>query len=240
MAPGATCHSAQTRANCVAASFGPCYADFNIIGPLAAWLGRSSVPGTPELGHLTRPYGDLRHNLPAEIANAFEFGSYNALAVMAYLLCTIDAGGDWAPHVATHLWAFPANAVPDVRSMDVTLGRIGEDFWQLDRTRAESSYRTFYHTATRLTSNRRAIDTALSPLSRAVWMASICLAVKGVRLGLIGSVTAPTSPELAVEPYDPIPRPSPVPTQLPAARPASAHVNGVRRGLPRSHRCGAS
>src|SRR5699024_8682787 len=66
--------------------------------------------------------------------------------------------------------------------------------------------RVFSHTVIRLTSNRRAIDMTLSPLSWAVCIASSCLAVKGVRLRLFGSVTAPARPESTVEPDDPRPR----------------------------------
>lgn len=60
-----------------------------------------------------------------------QFGSYNALAVMAYLLRTIDPGGDWALRVATHLRAFPRNAVLDVRSMGIAPGWLDDDLWRI-------------------------------------------------------------------------------------------------------------
>ncbi len=59
-----------------------------------------------------------------------QFGSCNALAVMAYLLSTIDPGGDWALRVAAHLRAFPTNAVLDLGWMDVAPGWLGEDLWR--------------------------------------------------------------------------------------------------------------
>ncbi|WP_324523496.1 Abi family protein [Propioniciclava sp.] len=60
-----------------------------------------------------------------------QFGSYNALAVMANLLRTIDPGGDWALRVATLLRAFPKNAVLDLGSMGVAPGWLDEDLWHI-------------------------------------------------------------------------------------------------------------
>ncbi len=60
-----------------------------------------------------------------------QFGSYNALAVMAYLLRTIDPGGDWMLRVAAHLGAFPLNAVLDAGSMGVAPGWLDEDLWRI-------------------------------------------------------------------------------------------------------------
>lgn len=60
-----------------------------------------------------------------------QFGSYNALAVMANLLRTIDPGGDWALRVATLLRAFPKNAVLDLGSMGVAPGWLDENLWRI-------------------------------------------------------------------------------------------------------------
>lgn len=58
-----------------------------------------------------------------------QFGSYNALAVMAYLLRTIDPSGDWALRVAAHLRAFPPNMLLDLGSMGVAPGWLDEELW---------------------------------------------------------------------------------------------------------------
>lgn len=58
-----------------------------------------------------------------------QFGSYNALAVMAYLLRTIAADGDWAVRAADHLHRFPTNASLDVGSMGVASGWLEEELW---------------------------------------------------------------------------------------------------------------
>lgn len=59
-----------------------------------------------------------------------QFGSYNALAVMAYLLRAIDPDGDWAVRVAEHLRGFPENTVLDTGSMGVAPGWLEEDLWR--------------------------------------------------------------------------------------------------------------
>lgn len=106
----------------------------------------------PELSHISRRYAGLRNDLATAIATAFDVptkrprpgqvplpthlsesdapkqsGPYNALAVMACLLRRIDPGSDWALRVATHLRAFPTNAVLDVGSMGVAPGWLDED-----------------------------------------------------------------------------------------------------------------
>lgn len=58
-----------------------------------------------------------------------QFGAYSALAVMAYLLNSIQPGGDWAAQVASVLRDFPAIELVDVGSMGVASGWLEEDLW---------------------------------------------------------------------------------------------------------------
>ncbi|QTX03398.1 Abi family protein [Agromyces archimandritae] len=60
-----------------------------------------------------------------------QFGSYSALAVMAYLLRTIDPDGGWAPRAAEHLRAFPEHAVLDIGSMGVAPGWLEQHLWRI-------------------------------------------------------------------------------------------------------------
>lgn len=59
-----------------------------------------------------------------------QFGSYSALAVMAYLLRSINPAGDWAQRVAGLLRSFPANNVLDVTSMGLLPGWLELDLWR--------------------------------------------------------------------------------------------------------------
>ncbi len=58
-----------------------------------------------------------------------QFGSYNALAVMAYLLRGIDSDCDWNTRVVDHLRRFPANDVVDEGSMGIAPGWLDEELW---------------------------------------------------------------------------------------------------------------
>jgi abortive infection bacteriophage resistance protein len=79
---------------------------------------RPNADQVPLLAHLSQPGAPK------------QFGSYNALAVIAYLLRGIQPGGDWASRVAGHLRRFPANTVLDVGSMGAAPGWLQEDLWQ--------------------------------------------------------------------------------------------------------------
>ena len=59
-----------------------------------------------------------------------QFGCYSALAVMAYLLRTIDADNGWATRVADHLRDFPATPFLDTGSMGVASGWIDQELWR--------------------------------------------------------------------------------------------------------------
>jgi len=79
-----------------------------------------------------RPKGDtvpLLAHLKQEEAPK-QFGTYSALAVMAYLLETVHPGRDWSIRVATLLRNFPATERLDVRSMGVAPGWLEQDLWQ--------------------------------------------------------------------------------------------------------------
>ena len=79
-----------------------------------------------------RPKGDtvpLLAHLNQEEAPK-QFGTYSALAVMAYLLETVHPGRDWSIRVATLLRNFPATERLDVRSMGVAPDWLEQDLWQ--------------------------------------------------------------------------------------------------------------
>ena len=59
-----------------------------------------------------------------------QFGSYNALAVMAYLLRAIDPDGDWGLRVAEHLRSFPESTALGIGSMGVAPGWLDEELWR--------------------------------------------------------------------------------------------------------------
>jgi len=59
-----------------------------------------------------------------------QFGSYSALAVMAYLLRSINPDGNWPRRVASHLHRFPTSAALDVGSMGVASDWLDEDLWR--------------------------------------------------------------------------------------------------------------
>lgn len=59
-----------------------------------------------------------------------QFGSYSALAVMAYLLHAIDTDSDWAARVADHLRHFPATPFLGVGSMGVAPRWLDRELWQ--------------------------------------------------------------------------------------------------------------
>ncbi|RRD04419.1 Abi family protein [Arachnia propionica] len=59
-----------------------------------------------------------------------KFGSYSALAVMAYLLREVDSEGDWAKRVVKHLSQFPSGNGLEVRSMGIADGWLEERLWQ--------------------------------------------------------------------------------------------------------------
>ncbi len=72
---------------------------------------------TPLLAHLTRD------DAPKQ------FGTYSALAVMAYLLRSITPDGDWAPRLAMHLRSFPKHPPVGIESMGMLETWLDEDLW---------------------------------------------------------------------------------------------------------------
>ncbi|WIE83127.1 hypothetical protein [Curtobacterium sp. MCPF17_021] len=59
-----------------------------------------------------------------------QFGVYNTLAVMAYLLRSIPSDHDWAERVAAFLGAFPSNEHLDLSSMGVGAGWLDHAIWR--------------------------------------------------------------------------------------------------------------
>ncbi|CAQ02035.1 Abi family protein [Clavibacter sepedonicus] len=81
---------------------------------------------------LKRPKGNtvpLLAHLTQEEAPK-QFGTYSALAVMAYVLETVHPGRDWAVRVAALLRNFPTTARLNVGSMGVAAGWIEQDLWK--------------------------------------------------------------------------------------------------------------
>ncbi|QHO68871.1 hypothetical protein BHD05_03665 [Marisediminicola antarctica] len=58
-----------------------------------------------------------------------EFGVYNALAVMAYLIESIHQDGDWAARAAIHLRGFPSTEYIEAGSTGIALGWLEEQLW---------------------------------------------------------------------------------------------------------------
>ncbi|PPG66530.1 abortive phage infection protein [Rathayibacter rathayi] len=80
-----------------------------------------------------RPKGDivpLLSHLTQEDAPK-QFGTYSALAVMAYLLEAVHPGREWSARVAALLAAFPSSPRVTVVSMGVAEGWLEQDLWQV-------------------------------------------------------------------------------------------------------------
>lgn len=79
-----------------------------------------------------RPKGDavplLSHLTQQEAPK--QFGTYSALAVMAYLLESVHPGRDWSIKVATLLRNFPTTEHLDVGSMGVAAGWLDQNLWR--------------------------------------------------------------------------------------------------------------
>jgi len=63
-----------------------------------------------------------------------QFGVYNALAVMAYLLRSVPSDDGWAPRAAAMMRDFPSSEVADVRSMGAVPRWLDEPLWQVTRS----------------------------------------------------------------------------------------------------------
>ena len=78
-----------------------------------------------------RPKGDavplLAHLTQGEAPK--QFGTYSALAVMAYLLETVHPGHEWSARTATLLRSFPSVEHLDVQSMGVAPGWLDQELW---------------------------------------------------------------------------------------------------------------
>jgi len=58
-----------------------------------------------------------------------QFGVYNALAVMAYLVESMHQDGDWAARVAIHLRSFPSTEYIDAGSIGIASGWLEQQLW---------------------------------------------------------------------------------------------------------------
>ncbi|GAA2105816.1 Abi family protein [Brevibacterium salitolerans] len=93
-------------------------ASLNYVRNVAAHHGRlynrslQYAPARPKIGQIPA----LDH-LRDEETTKGTFGTYNALAVIAYLLRTIDSGSDWPLRLAALLQAFPTSQTLTVQSM---------------------------------------------------------------------------------------------------------------------------
>lgn len=79
-----------------------------------------------------RPKGDavpLLSHLTQQKAPK-QFGTYSALAVMAYLLDSVHPGRDWSMRVAMLLRNFPTTEHLDVGSMGVATGWLDQNLWR--------------------------------------------------------------------------------------------------------------
>jgi abortive infection bacteriophage resistance protein len=85
---------------------------------LVAAPSRPSSAQVPLLGHLREESGAKE-----------QFGVYNALAVMAYLLRSVDGECDWNERLASHLRQFPEGPL-SLRDMGVPDAWESQSLWQ--------------------------------------------------------------------------------------------------------------
>ncbi|MCK9871335.1 Abi family protein [Nocardiopsis dassonvillei] len=84
-----------------------------------------NAPSRPRAGQIPL----LDHLRNEETAKAI-YGTYNALAVIAYLLPAIDPGADWAEQLAALLQEFPASHALTIESMGVPRNWESLDLWR--------------------------------------------------------------------------------------------------------------
>lgn len=84
-----------------------------------------NAPGRPRTGQIPV----LDHLRESEDANSV-FGTYGALAVIAYLLSVIDPHSDWAARLAHLLRSFPASDSLSVTSLGAPQGWEALDLWR--------------------------------------------------------------------------------------------------------------
>lgn len=85
-----------------------------------------NAPSRPPVG--TVPILD---HLRAPDASKKDFGTYNALAVIAYLLRSIDAEPAWARQLVELLHAFPTSHALTIQSMGVPEGWESLELWRV-------------------------------------------------------------------------------------------------------------
>lgn len=83
------------------------------------------APSRPKVGQMP----SLDHLRASETAKGV-FGTYNALAVIAYLLSTIERGSDWRGRLAALLRAFPTSHALTIESLGVPLGWESLELWR--------------------------------------------------------------------------------------------------------------
>lgn len=106
-------------------------ASLNYVRNVSAHHGRlfnrklQNAPSRPSVGLVP-----LLDHLRASDAPKQGFGVYNALAIIAYLLRSVDAECGWAGRLAALLKEFPASHVLNVHSMGVPEGWEKLELWQ--------------------------------------------------------------------------------------------------------------
>lgn len=83
------------------------------------------APSRPRVGQIPA----LDHLRDEETAKG-AFGTYSALAVIAHLLSSIEAGTEWAPQLAALLREFPASQALTIESMGTPQGWATLDLWR--------------------------------------------------------------------------------------------------------------
>jgi abortive infection bacteriophage resistance protein len=84
-----------------------------------------NAPSRPKVGQIPA----LDHLRDEETAKG-AFGTYNALAVIAHLLPSIEAGTQWTPQLAALLREFPASQTMTIESMGTPQGWETLDLWR--------------------------------------------------------------------------------------------------------------
>lgn len=107
------------------------FASLNYVRNVAAHHARlfnrklQNAPGRPKLGQVPA----LDHLRNAQIPKG-AFGTYNALAVIAYLLRSIEASPQWSHQLTALLQTFPTSPALSLESMGIPPGWESLDLWR--------------------------------------------------------------------------------------------------------------
>lgn len=84
-----------------------------------------NAPSRPKVGQV-----EALDHLRREASAKRVFGTYNALAVIAYLLRSIESATDWSARLATLLEDFPASHMLTIESIGAPNDWHSFDLWQ--------------------------------------------------------------------------------------------------------------